>query len=103
MRFDKTFHGDLQGTSVLEMLGMMDTEHRSGAYVALERFTGTLLGKKGGFALQHFSTMDRGTPEQRINVVPDSGTDELKGLKGSMVIDVVEKRHHYTFDFTLGD
>ena len=101
MVFRKTFHGDLQGTSVVEMIGMMNKELGSGAYVALERFTGTLLGRTGGFAMAHSSSMHRGRPEQRITVVPDSGTGELTGLTGSMVIDVVEKQHHYTFDHGL--
>jgi hypothetical protein len=101
MAFNKTFQGDLQATGVVEMIGLMDRELMSGAYVALERITGTLLGKKGSFCMQHSSTMARGVPEQRITVIPDSGTDELKGLSGSMVIDIVEKQHHYTFDLTL--
>lgn len=101
MRFDKTFYGDLEGTSVVEMLGMMDREKASGAYVALERFTGKLLGREGGFALMHCSSMQRGQPEQRITVVPDSATGELQGLSGSMVIDIVEKVHHYTFEVAV--
>ena len=101
MRFDKTFHGDLEGTSVVEMIGMMDKEKASGAYVALERFTGKLLGREGGFAMQHSSAMHRGKPEQRITVVPDSATGELQGLSGSMVIDIVEKKHHYTFEVAV--
>jgi hypothetical protein len=101
MRFDKTFHGDLQGTSVVEMLGLMNKELASGGYVAMERFTGTLIGKSGSFAMQHSSTMHRGIPQQRIIVVPDSGTGELQGLSGSMIIDIIEKQHHYTFEFEL--
>lgn len=101
MRFDKTFHGELNGASVVEMLGIMDKTTVSGGYVALERFTGELHGKKGSFCMQHSSTMRRGVPEQRITVVPDSGTDEIKGLSGEMVIDIVEKQHHYTFDFAF--
>lgn len=101
MRFDKTFSGELQGTSVVEMLGIMYKETVSGGYVAMERFNGTLMGKKGGFVLQHSSIMDHGTPQQRITVVPGSGTEELKDLAGSMTIDVIEKQHHYTFSFTL--
>ncbi len=101
MRFDKTFHGDLEGTSVVEMIGMMDKETASGAYVALERFTGKLLGREGGFALMHSSSMHRGKPEQRITVIPDSATGELQGLSGSMVIDIVEKVHHYTFEVAV--
>jgi hypothetical protein len=101
MRFDKTFHGELQGTSVVEMLGIMDRATASGGYVAMERITGDLSGKKGSFCMQHSSTMKRGVPEQRISVVPGSGTEELEGLSGSMVINIVEKQHHYIFDFTL--
>lgn len=98
MTFHKTWHGALEGTSVVEMLGMMDKELVSGAYVALERFTGSLDGRKGSFAMQHSSTMERGKPTQHISVVPDSGTDELKELRGTMVIDIVEKQHFYTFE-----
>ncbi|MFT3885507.1 MAG: DUF3224 domain-containing protein [Flavobacteriales bacterium] len=101
MAFNKTFHGDLEGTSVVDMLGLMDRERASGGYVALERFTGTLLGRKGSFCLQHSSTMTRGVAEQRITVIPDTGTDELQGLSGSMVIDIVEKQHRYTFGWAL--
>lgn len=95
LAFKKTFHGDLEGTSVVEMLGIMDAAKGSGAYVALERFTGSVLGRKGSFVLMHSSAMHRGVPEQRIAVVPDSGSEQLEGLRASMVITVVEKKHHY--------
>lgn len=101
MTFKKTFHGDMEGTSVVEMLGVMDKDLGSGGYVAIERFTGSLHGHSGSFVLQHSSTMDRGRPEQRIHVVPDSGTDALKGLTGTFVINIVEKQHHWVFDFEL--
>lgn len=101
MAFHKTFHGDLQGTSVVEMIGLMDRELVSGGYVAMERITGTLLGRTGSFCMQHSSLMTRGVPEQRIVVVPDSGTDGLKGIRGELRIDIVEKQHHYAFDFEL--
>lgn len=102
MRFDKIFSGELNGTSVVEMIGLMDQQTASGGYVAMERFTGSLAGRTGSFVLQHSSTMDRGAPDQRIGVVPGSGTGELRGLRGSMLIDVVDKLHHYTFDYSLG-
>lgn len=101
--FRKIFQGDLEGTSVVEMLGMMDRALGSGAYVALERFTGRLGGREGSFSLQHSSTMTRNQPEQRITVVPDSGTDGLKGISGTMVIDIVEKQHHYIFEHSFGE
>ncbi len=101
MTFHKRFHGDLEGTSVVEMLGVMDKALGSGAYVALERLTGMLEGRGGSFLMQHSSTMTRGKPTQIITVVPDSGTGELVGLAGAMTIDIVDGKHFYVFDYTL--
>lgn len=101
LTFHKEFQGPLTGTSVVEMLGMMFRDKGSGGYVALERFQGALGERSGTFALQHSSIMTRGTAVQHIVVVPDSGTDGLAGLVGSMSIDVVEGKHHYTFDYVI--
>ena len=43
MVFRKTFHGPLQGTSVVEMMGIMYKESLSGAYVALEKIDPRLI------------------------------------------------------------
>jgi hypothetical protein len=75
----------------------------SAAYVAIERIAGTLDGRRGSFLAQHSGTMDRGTPTLALNVVPDSGTGELAGLRGRMAIDIVDGAHFYTFDYTLAD
>lgn len=103
MVFHKTFHGALAGTSVVEMLGIMNKELGSGAYVALERFTGALEGRRGSFCLQHGSTMTRGKPTQGISVVPDSGVDGLTGITGSMTIEIVDGKHFYVFDYSMGN
>jgi hypothetical protein len=34
-------------------------------------------------------------------VVPDSGSDELIGLSGSMQIQIEQGRHAYTFDYSF--
>jgi len=34
-------------------------------------------------------------------VVPDSGTDELAGLAGTLSITIVEKEHYYDLEYTL--
>ncbi len=101
MVFHKTFHGALTGTSVVEMLGIMNRELGSGAYVALERFTGALEGRSGSFCLQHSSTMTRGKPTQGVSVVPDSGVDGLAGITGSMTIEIVDGKHFYAFDYSM--
>jgi hypothetical protein len=77
MSIDKQFHGDLEGSSKGEMLTASTSVTGSGVYVAIERVGGTLQGRTGSFALHHTGVMTRGTPELRITVVPDSGTDQL--------------------------
>ena len=104
LTLDKSFHGDLEATSRGQMLTGMSSVKGSAGYVAIERVTGTLAGKRGSFILQHTGTMDRGTPQLVITVVPDSGTEELAGLRGTMTIDVAAGgAHSYDFDYTLGD
>jgi hypothetical protein len=51
--------------------------------------------------LQHSSTLLRGAPTQSITVVPDSGTDQLIGLTGKMVVIIEGKAHSYDFEYTL--
>lgn len=104
MTLDKQFHGHLEGTSKGEMLTAMTAVKGSAGYVAIERVTAALRGRKGTFALQHTGIMNRGTPSLTITVVPDSGTEQLAGLTGTMAIIVAaDGKHSYEFDYTLAD
>ncbi|TXI94622.1 MAG: DUF3224 domain-containing protein [Burkholderiaceae bacterium] len=98
---DKQFHGELEAHSLGEMLAAMTEVKGSAGYVAIERVNGTLQGKRGSFVLMHTGVMDRGTPQLNIQVVPDSATDELVGLKGTMQIEIKDGKHYYVFDFSL--
>jgi hypothetical protein len=101
MSIDKVFHGDLDGTSLGQMLAAMTDVKDSAGYVAIERVRGSLHGRRGTFALQHSGTMNRGVLGLAVTVVPDSGTDQLAGLAGTMTIDIRDGKHFYTFDYTL--
>ncbi len=101
LSLDKKFQGDLEAVSQGEMLSFRSSVQGSAGYVAMETVTGTLHGRHGSFVLQHSSTMTRGVPEQSITVVPDSGTGELAGLSGRLLITIVEGQHAYRFDYTL--
>ena len=101
MSIDKHFHGDLEGTSLGQMLAAMTEVKDSAGYVALERVRGTLHGRTGTFVLQHSGTMARGVPGLIITVVPDSGTGALAGLTGTMTIEIKDGTHRYGFDYTL--
>lgn len=101
LTIDKQFHGDLEGSSLGEMLSAMGHVQGSAGYVAIERVTGVLHGKRGSFLLQHHGLMDRGAPQLSVTVVPDSGTEALTGLSGSFDIQIEHGKHRYVFDFTL--
>lgn len=101
MSIDKTFTGDLAGTSKGEMLAAMTAVKGSAGYVAIEKLTGTLGGKTGTFVLQHSGTMAAGKQELSVTVVPDSGTEGLTGLAGKMAIIIDGKKHSYEFVYTL--
>jgi hypothetical protein len=102
MELDKVFHGDLEATSHGEMLTAMGAAKTSGAYVAVERVSGTLLGRRGTFALVHRGVMAEGKQELSISVVPDSGTGELQGLTGTLGIRIEpDGKHFYDFEGTL--
>lgn len=102
MSSEKQFHGDLEGTSKGEMLAAGTSVKNSAGYVAIERVTGTLKGRSGTFILQHSGTMTRGAPQLTITVVPDSGTGQLAGLAGKMTINIVDGKHFYEFEYTVG-
>jgi hypothetical protein len=97
----KHFQGDLEGTGQGEMLAAGDGR-TSGGYVALEKISGTLTGRKGSFVMIHRALMVGGVPtEWTIDVVPDSGTEDLTGLSGSLTITVVDGKHTYDFAYLL--
>lgn len=101
MSIDKVFHGDLQGSSVGQMLAFRSPVQGSAGYVAMERVTATLAGRQGAFTLQHNGLMTRGTPELSVVVVPDSGSEGLLGLSGTLEISICEGRHDYRLVYAL--
>jgi hypothetical protein len=101
MTIAKQFHGELEAASKGQMLTAGTSVKGSAGYVAIERVTGTLHGRSGSFILQHSGTLARGVPQQSITVVPDSGTDQLVGLAGTMTIIIDAGKHAYELDYTL--
>jgi hypothetical protein len=101
MSIDKQFHGDLDATSTGEMLSAGTAVKTSAGYVAIERVSGMLNGRKGTFVLQHNGIMNRGMPQLTVTVVPDSGTGELAGLSGKMAIIIEGGKHSYRFEYSI--
>lgn len=103
MSIDKVYRGDLDAVGRGQMLTGATPIRNSAAYVAVERVTGTLKGRKGSFTLQHAGLMNRGSQSLAITIVPDSGTEQLEGLKGTMTINIEGGKHSYLLDYTLAD
>ena len=101
MTVAKQIHGDLEATTVGQMLTAIPKVEGSAVYVAIERVEGTLHGRHGSFMLHHLGIMNQGTQQLLINVVPDSGTDQLSGIAGTMDIRIENGKHFYEFDYSL--
>ncbi len=99
---DKQIHGDLEATSKGEMFSGGDPKQGAAGYVAIEVVTGTLNGKHGSFALQHMATMDQNGRKMSVIIVPGSGTGELKGIAGTLDIQIANGQHSYDLEYTLG-
>jgi hypothetical protein len=97
---DKTYRGPLEATSRGEMLSAGSP--KAGAYVAVERVEGTLDGRRGSFALVHRGVRSDAGQELLITIVPESGTEELAGLAGTMGIEIApDGTHTYVLEYTL--
>ena len=102
LSLDKHYSGTLEGTGHGEMLAEGGGTRQDGAYVALERVTGSLAGRSGSFALVHRALLRDNVPQEwTVVVVPGSGTGELAGLEGTLRIEVENGSHRYRFDYRL--
>ncbi|MEZ4720503.1 MAG: DUF3224 domain-containing protein [Flavobacteriales bacterium] len=101
LNIDKTFEGPLSGSSHGEMLSMLDAGRSAGGYVAVEIFEGSVNGKSGSFALQHYGKTDSTGQSLILEVVPGTGEGDLRGIRGSMNIRIESKQHFYDFEFAI--
>ncbi len=101
-RITKTFTGEVEGTSGVEMLGCHNADGPA-AYVALERLQVRLHGRAGTFVLQHWAgTGVDGAPGMHLTVVPGTGTGELAGITGSAAIRVADGVHTFEIEYAVG-
>ena len=101
MLLTKKFSGDLAGSARGQMLSAGTPTQGSAGYVAIDQVSGSLDGRRGSFLLQHSGSMNRGVPTLSIKVIPDSGTDELAGISGTLSINIVDGKHFYDFLYSF--
>ncbi|MCL1092945.1 DUF3224 domain-containing protein [Shewanella kaireitica] len=101
MSFTKLFSGDIAGSSEGQMLSKRTATVGSAAYVAIETFVGAIDGRQGEVSFHHTGVMDRGADSLSVLVVPDSGTADLAGISGSMMIKIESGVHRYHFEYEI--
>jgi Protein of unknown function (DUF3224) len=97
----KTFTGDLEGSSVAELL-MAGAPNDSAAYAGFERIECNLNGRSGSFILHHNAVSVRGSQSATWTIMANSGTGELQGISGAaqIVIDA-DGGHTLVLDYEL--
>jgi hypothetical protein len=90
---EKTFHGDFEGSSTVEMLSVVGSAGGAG-YVGLETVRGTLDGRTGTFGILHVGTMTPDGQWARWPISPGSGTGGFEGMAGEGRIEIAEDGSH---------
>jgi Protein of unknown function (DUF3224) len=98
---DKQYHGGLEAAAKGLMLGFGNPAEGAAGYVAIEQVTGTLRGRSGSFAIQHFGTMDGGKFELKLLIVPGSGSGQLAEISGTVTFTNSSGKHSYLMDYNL--
>lgn len=80
----QAFKGDIEGEGSVEYV-MMFRNDQSASYIGLQRVVGKIGGRSGSFVLQCIGTFENGVAKGSWSVVPGSGTDQLRGLRGDGV------------------
>lgn len=91
---------EFKGESVGELLMCASTTGGVG-YTILDRFFVEIEGRKGSFVAIHGGVTDEMRATGKI--VPDSGTDELKGITGTLEFKSDESGKQIILDYSLED
>ena len=80
-RATMAYQGVIDGEGVVEFL-MYSPDGRVTSFVGLEQIAGSIGGRSGTVVFQHTGTFSEGVARSKWFVVPDSGTEALRGLRG---------------------
>lgn len=101
LRIAKTFRGDIEAQSEMEMLSVR-AENGAAGYVAVERISGSVHGRSGSFAVLHAGTMAGDSQWARWPVVAGSGTAALSRISGEGRIEIgSDGSHQFHLDYEL--
>ena len=100
MLIDKTYRGDVVGSGTGQMISKR-TEDGRAVYFAIEEFSGSVKGHRGGFTLLHRGYMNQESQSLEVTILEGSGSGELEDVSGTMLIIQGESGHRYELEFEL--
>lgn len=84
-----SIEGEINGKANVEYLMFYkyydaNDQHKSSAvYIGIMRFTGSLQGKEGSFAIEDHGTFENGEANSTLQIIAGSGMGELKSIQGT--------------------
>ncbi|GAA1232860.1 hypothetical protein GCM10009665_23900 [Kitasatospora nipponensis] len=99
------FTGGIEASATDCAYSLVYLTEKTGVFNGLQVFSGSLDGRTGGFVLEERGTFGAdGTVHCTLEVVENSGTGELTGLRGTGGFVAVhgESTVPYTFEYRLG-
>lgn len=96
----KSFDGEVKGESVGELL-MCASQDGAAGYTIMDRFFVEIEGRKGSFVAIHGGMTDEMKASGKI--VPNSGTDDLKGISGTLEFKSDDNGKSIILDYMLED
>ena len=103
-RVTNHFSGGIEAPDTVCGYTIVYTSEATGSCTGMQLFTGRLDGREGSFVVEEHATFGTdGAVRCTFTVVPDTGTDELKGLtgQGSYLAPAGEKSFDYTLRYRL--
>ncbi|HTP79443.1 MAG TPA: DUF3224 domain-containing protein [Bacteroidota bacterium] len=102
-----TMTGEISGRSAMEYLmfykyfDVKDPHKSSAVYIGLMRFVGTVKGREGSFVIEDHGTFEGGSAKSALEIVADSGTGNLKGIRGSGRYLADQKRNEIELNYDV--
>ncbi|MDN5697917.1 MAG: DUF3224 domain-containing protein [Rubrobacter sp.] len=96
-----SYHGDIEGEGTLEYL-MAYPSNEYASFTGFQRVVGRIGDKSGSFVLRTNGTFENGEAKESWSVVPGSGTEDLRGLRGEgSLVRLDDTRASITLDYDL--
>jgi hypothetical protein len=92
------YHGDIEGEATLEYLLAYGTDGATN-FVGIERVVGRIGGRSGSFVIESRGVWRDGRAKASQNVVPESATGELHGLRGEGGYEATHDHHPTALDY----